>query len=730
MRLKILLFTGILICIISCKKETALEEYYYQEGNFSGSIYSALDSSGLYTYLIQGIDSSELTKQLKSTLVTLVAPSDKAFQAYLEEHGYDDLSSIPKATLQDLIGHHVITWPHSPSSFTIDKAWFKRQTNMASRTVDKYDQKTGMDKTVLSEPKYLQFYYPEMLSHYGGTTNDYYLFTGSQLSLTTGFNVYDVPVDSIIPYGNGWVYYVDQVVEPVQNMDDWLMSSSKYSLFNTLFNRFSLYYIDDDVNNSVNVKRSNLFQNQRDYRIDMELCFEPVGFTRKGNSLYSLKASSGYTVIAPENEALESFIDTYFEDYPGFKESLAITDKNSLDYLHIDKIVRTIIQPYMFIDLPIFPSTFFSSDGINSKDGTNFKFSEQDIREYILCSNGYGYGINSFVVPRTFQSILRPAFTSPDYKYFVAAVEAAEVFGFLNTLDAKYTLFMPSDSAFIKNGIVLTTAENAVSEYGVTVNDRHLELEETVFIDTTNGTNQKIEVQNLFELVFNHLFIKDITPSSEKQFAVNAMGRYAGITQDSVWSGGNILNETGGFEPGMPKIVKNFNDLPLDNGHVYVVDDLIKTPKLSISGIISYDTAFSRFKDLCENAGLLSDGILDIYGNTPTVFIPTNAAINQFIAEGKLPSDEKGLQDFIKYLFIDRTIFTSQTITETVPTLCRDESLSTEFKIVYKQADIAGTYENLTVKGVHNASFLNAIEGKSNIICTDGIIHQIDGVLY
>ncbi|MBN1183810.1 MAG: fasciclin domain-containing protein [Bacteroidales bacterium] len=733
MKLKILLFSCLLILIISCEKETALDEYYNQEGNYSGSIYNALDSTGLYTFLIQGIDSVGLKNQLEYTLVTVIAPSDKAFQAYMQKHGYDDISSIPSNILHDLIGHHVITWPNSPSSFVLDKHWFKRISNMTSSTVDKFDQKTGNYVTVLSEIKYVQFYFPEMLSEYQGNADDYKLLSGSDLSSTTGFNIYNVPVDSIVPYGNGWVYYVDQVIEPVQNLDDWLMNSTDYSLFNSLFNRFSLYYTDGDVSSSNLLKRSNLYQNQRDYRIDMELCFEPVGFIKKGNSRYSSKASSGFTVFAPENSALESFIDEYFEDYPEFKESLLITDKNSLDYLHIDKIVRAIVQPYMFIDLLIFPSTFFKNEGINSKDGTNFHFSEQDIKEYNLCSNGYGYGINSFIIPRTFKSILKPAFTSPDFKYFAAAVEACEIFGYLNDVKANYTLILPSDSAFLKNNILLLTAAEYNSDYGGEI-DTRLGLEETVFYnaDTSNGnTPHRMEVQDLFELVFNHVFTESVTPSLQKQFAMNAMGKYVGLTIDSVWSGGNMFDIRGNPLTGVPNIVKNFADMGIDNGQVYVVDDIIRTPVLTVGEMISFDPAFSRFKDLCENAGLLaSNGELDIYGNTPSVFIPTNAAIDAFIFEGKLPSDEEGLQAFIKYCFMDRTIFTSESINETITTLCKDEELSSEFKIIYKTAELIGSYENLTIKGTNNADFLNVIEEKSNIICTDGIIHQIDGVLY
>ena len=114
----------------------------------------------------------------------------------------------------------------------------------------------------------------------------------------------------------------------------------------------------------------------------------------------------------------------------------------------------------------------------------------------------------------------------------------------------------------------------------------------------------------------------------------------------------------------------------------------------------------------------------------PTLFVPTDTAIDQYIADGKLPTDETELQQFIKYFFVNRTIFTSETINENVETLCLDEQMTTEFEFVYKKVELNGTYENLKIKGLNNASYLNVIEGsESNFICTDGIVHQIDGVL-
>lgn len=725
MKLKIFLFlfTCFFILTISCEKESALEEYYGKEGNFSGSIYDGLDSTGMYKTFLEAIDSTFMANQLKNTLVTVVAPSDKAFKAYLEKHGYNNLSDVPLNELEDLIGHHVITWPHSPSAFKEEPVSFKRRTNMASSTVVKYDAITNTNKTILSETKYLQFFFPEMLSYYGATENDYTLLTGSKLSESTGFNIYNVPVDSIAPFGNGWVYYVDQVVEPVQNLDDWLMNSSDHSLFSYLFSRFSKYTTDKPAK-----KRNDLYQFQHQYRVDFELAYEPVYFNSLGGTgvEYQLKSRSAFNVFAPKNDALEAFIDEYFKDYPGFKDSIRVIDFSSLDNLHINKIVRAMIIPYMQLEQTILPSKIFSAEGILGADKTVLNFKEEDIAGYNLCSNGFGYELNRYEVPRTFKSVLKPAFTTPEYKYFAAIIEATKSTAFLNSLDANFTLFIPTDQAFINAGLLLVDPLTANSEYGQTLDPL---IGNSVFLNLNLAAPTPMTGQLLFPYLFNHILTENVIISDQTQYVTNSLGGYVGISKEKAWSGGNI-NNTEGIKT-IANIVKNFPDGSFDNGSVYVIDELIKSPVLSIGDIIKSNPAFSRFKDLCSKAELLgSNGILQIFGDNPTVFIPTNEALDKFIAEGNEPSDLELLQDFVRYFFVNKPMFTTETINETANTLSVDKLLSTEFKTVYKNAEINGTYGNYKVKGVNNTSFLNVIEGAtSNIICTDGIIHQIDGVL-
>ena len=178
----------------------------------------------------------------------------------------------------------------------------------------------------------------------------------------------------------------------------------------------------------------------------------------------------------------------------------------------------------------------------------------------------------------------------------------------------------------------------------------------------------------------------------------------------------------------IPNVIKN---LPGgDNGQVYVIDELIKAPTYTVLSMLSRNPAYSRFYDLCVGSRLIANGRLNVYGDYPAVFIPTNEALDQFISEGKLPSDEEKLQSFLKYFFVDQTIYSSQSINETVPTLCKDEELSTDFNSVYKTIEVIGSPGNLQIKGTNNTTFLNVIEGNnSNIICTDGAIHLIDGVL-
>lgn len=734
---KILWFlTGFLLLTAACENESALERYYYQDGTFSGSIYDALTSLGSYTDFIKGIDSTELSNQLKNTLVTVVAPNDEAFDNYLIEKGYSDVSEMPRAELEDLIGHHIITWPHPPENFENEPVFFKRRTNMVDRPVSKYNVKTQSQKTVIAEPKYLQFYSPGMLREYGGTEKDYETLAQTDLSLT-GFNVYDAHVDSIAPYGNGWIYYVDKVVEPRQNLDDWLLNASDYSLFSDLFNRFSIYI---DIGNNEQIKRSNIMLNRHEYRIDMELCFEVVS-DDNNSSRNTLKASSGFTVLAPENEVLNEFIDEYFGDYPGFRELMYTFDKTSMEVLHFENILRTIITPSMFLDRMVFPSNLTSGEGVYNYDGTHYQLSEDEIVEYAFCSNGYGYGVNRFEVPRTFKSIMRPLFTKPDYSYMAEAIIYTDALAYLNDINSNYTFLLPTNNAFNEQDIYMMDVNTYNNKYAEEegIEGEDATLMEAVFlrIDSLNNEYDILEKQELFSIIFNHLFTEEIALTSQTHHAMNALGYYTAYNADSIWSGGNMeerwVEEEDSIREGIPVIPAPMNEFTapyVDNGKVHVIDNLIKKPERTLGRALTVNPAYASFKSLCENANLLSGDNLEIFGNYTTVFVPTNSVLDQYIADGNLPTDTEELRSFVKYFFIEHDQFSTSSVDIVTETHSEDPEQSTEFNKVYRTIELNGTPGDLEVRGLNNATGIRVMEGEnSNIICSNGIIHQIDGVL-
>ena len=736
---KILCFFPVLLLLIySCEKESALERYYYQEGIFAGSIYDVLDSIGTFNYFLGGIDSTELSNQLKNTLVTVVAPSDEAFEAYLSDKGYGGISDMSTKELEDLIGHHIITWPHAPANFESEPVFFKRQSNMVARPVSKYNVLSQNQKTVIQEPKYLQFYSPAMLREYGATEEDYETLAGTSLSPETGFNIYDAHVDSVAPFSNGYIYFVDKVVEPRQNLDDWLLNASDYSLFSDMFNRFSIFV--DAGGYSLPVKRSNLLLNRHEYRIDMELCFEVV--SDDNNSVRNtLKASSGFTVIAPKNEALDAFIDSYLGDYPEFRELMYTFDKTSMDVLHVENILRTIISSSMFLDRMIFPSNLAAEEGVFNYDGTNYQVNAEDIVDYAFCSNGYAYGIERFEVPRTFKSIMRPIFSKPDYSYIAQAIIYTDALAYLNDINSNYTFLLPTNSAFNKQNIYMVDVDTYNDDYteeeGIQGEDATLTEAVFVQLDSVNGTVDVVDKQELFSLIFNHLFTEEITLTSGTQHTMNALGYYTAYNADSVWSGGNMeerwIEEEDLITEGIPEIPapqKEYAAPYVDNGTVHVIDNLIKKPERNLGKALSVNPAYSSFRTLCENANLLGGDNLAIYGNYTTVFVPTNSVLDQYIAEGNLPTDVDELRNFIKYFFTEHDQFSTRAVDIVTETHSLDTEQSTEFNRVYRTIALNGTPGNLEVRGLNNDSGIRVIEGEnSNIICSNGIIHQIDGVL-
>lgn len=702
------------LILFSCK-ESGLEEYYNQPANSSLSIYDGLKELKSYDLFLEAVDSIEQTKSLDYSLMTVLAPNDEKFQAYLSRNGYNTIGDIPKDTLKELINFHIIEWPYAENDIRSNPKYFKRQTRMQKE--GEFEYIGTVERYISNDNKYASFFTEEMFEAYDGTTDDYNLLTGREFE---GFHVYDARIDSSVPFGNGWVHYVDKILEPVQNVDYLLYHNDDYSLFKNLFHRFNAYEDGSYKDGKTYYKKRNyVFGTNHYLQIDFFIDFEGIGGTTAQNKRIATPlGSSGFSMVVPKNEPLQAFLDEYFSDYSEF-DSL-VTTGNPDNFGHIDNIIKQIIKPSLFKEQLVLPAAFDAGKVFNSEGSVvSLDVYDPDV-DITLCSNGIVYGIDYYEVPRTFKSVLRPLFTQSDYTFFAMAVLLSRIDVVLSDPETEYTVLVPTDEAFIKNGI-------------------SIEEKEFVIYDEEQNTNIYMDRNDILAIVYSHLIPKKIIPSAQVQFVESFGGNFVGLIDSAVWSGGNLetrwdsIEITGNaIDPILPGIVQTFEAPYVDNGLVYIVDEIVKSSEDEIGQIISLNPEYQKFEELCINAGLLVNNRFSFIVSPKkyTAFIPTNAAIDKYIQDGLLPADIEGLTAFIKYHFVLGEIFTDGIETGTFQTAMVDEYLSNEYSTVYTSIEVLNSPGNLKIKGPGNSSHLNVIDSEeSNVICADGVIHQIDGVL-
>ena len=106
-------WTPILVCTLlllsSCASE--LEKYYATPDWLKGNSWEVLDKKGNFKLFLSAVEKSSYKDLVQGKgLVTVMAPTDSAFQAYLIKHKYGSVDDLAKTIkeLDKLVGFHLL----------------------------------------------------------------------------------------------------------------------------------------------------------------------------------------------------------------------------------------------------------------------------------------------------------------------------------------------------------------------------------------------------------------------------------------------------------------------------------------------------------------------------------------------------------------------------------------------------------------------------------------------
>jgi uncharacterized surface protein with fasciclin (FAS1) repeats len=693
------LFFIMVLTLLGCEQE--FDKYYKVPDNLIGTVLDVLKADGNHTQFCRALELANYDDIIgKTGNFTVFAPNDSAFGEFFRKSGYASLDDIPEEELRSIVMYHIVFWSYSKfkllyglgiedgnNEYSTEN--FRKETLYRPPLSEETDS-TGWHFTIYHDYKFVSLFSTEYFQEnkLDPGYNFGFLFPGATFS---GFhadyatvNQYDVPAQ------NGWIHKIDRVLVPADSHEEILEKHPEYSDFKSLLDKRSTFTYDDyftrqqngngDVNNDGTL--DSLFRkfyrlNSTSYSLDME-------------NIDGIGQKKVLSLFAPTNEALHRFLTERTTGYISYNDF----DRYWLDW-YLGHYIGYNYWPSqlqsMTSDWPL-PLTEADPDGNITPDEITFT-------QY--ASNGPFYGINSYLLPKDFETAAGPVFGNKDYSWFCELLVFYNVDVLLNNEDVQYTVFVPGNKAMADAGY---SARDGLGGFGLYHSQNPL---------------APVSRSRAVDLIKSHIVtgMMDEADFESGTFLKTIQNTYLGVTDEGIYGGGN----TTASKPGNPITGGS-------NGIVYPVDKMLISSSQSMLSALGSNPDYSEFFTLLQQSGLVELDEEFNYtllsnlatGVSYTCMVPTNQSILDALGAGLIPSDTEGLKQFLSYYFITGTLFTDGKNSGIYKTTRFENG-------AYSTIEIINRKDDLKVKD-HSGNTRQVIIG--NKMTADGVIHTIDSLLF
>ena len=501
--------------------------------------------------------------------------------------------------------------------------YYKFRTRSSNVPTEEVEASTGKRRMVYHLDRFIpvfsyRFFDTKKLD---AASNYNYFYPNSTWKGTDGFNVSNAAVSEYeILADNGYVYIVDQVIEPLETIYTQLESNENYSIFFNLYNENTTYTYDATLSKDFGAAlgADSLFIHTH----GTSLPAIAVEWYSTKYSDVANNASKAYSVFAPSDVAMNNFFNNYWGK--GGYESLDDVDDLAMKYM---------LNQFIYENGIAFPDEITSGKVKNMYDMV-FNFDPSKVKDKSMCVNGVFYGLSTIDTPVLFASVVGPAFRNKDCNYYLYMLSGAGLITAYSSQDTKYVLLVPTNEQIESEDISLRTyadgsklqqeTEDGLSDVSSSTMRSIVNMHTATGVDElkTNGV-QVLATQT----GFNYWYVKDGKIASSAAY-------------------NQILEPDNNVEPFVEFTeVKNGND-GWNNGKTYMYGgaalfqaqegDGLKH-KLSVCNDVRY--VYYQFAQLLQKAGMImsNDYIIGLSGTHIIGFIPTNEAISTSIAAGKIP---------------------------------------------------------------------------------------------
>lgn len=509
-----------------------------------------------------------------------------------------------------------------------------------------------MDAT---RPMMVHFTEKQMISNnitLAGDNSDFEVITGQKYDANNGTAyIFRNPIiHQDVTCLNGYIHQLQNVLLPPGNLAEVIRTNGESKYFSRMLDRFSVPVYTPEVTNNYNdfatvnnlqlidsiyEKRYYSQRSQGGVALTMDPNQEPFNYplnfdpgwngyyVQNTNALADLEA-----MFVPTDKAIEEYFlpggaGAFLIDQFGKKPNTVENLEENIDSVRID-IIQAFLNNLMkgsFVGTV--PSKFNNiMDDASDPMGLSLNVINKNANgqyDIKIANNGVAYMLNRVFAPNRYVSVFAPTLFDPNMQIMLSAITDGEngntdlnlglnFYAYLLAMSANYALFIPSDGAFAKYYIDPTflkhsqpralkfyigpSTKNHPSKVYCSswkYNPKTCEVEDSIGLLTTAQFHSQLkDILNYHTIVLN-----PGEKLGQNRYYKNKLGGEIYIDGDMAMGGGQIDN---GLAPSV--ISHSFNE---KNGTAYKIDNLIQAPQNSVYDVLSGDSRFSKFMELCTD---------------------------------------------------------------------------------------------------------------------------------
>ncbi|MDP4268880.1 MAG: hypothetical protein Q8909_02010 [Bacteroidota bacterium] len=718
---------------VSCK-----DDYFYDDtipSWLGSSIYDYLNEQGKYKYTLKLADDLNYAEVLRKTgSKTLFVASDSAYDEFFKNNNwgvksYEQLTLAQKKMLlnftmlnnafliQQLTNYNNGTtlvednaMRRATASSALDSISFDAGDKLPSGAYWQYYKNKGLHlmKDATSSP--IAYFFQPFLDKNAITNEDVSILTGGMTRQTNDAHIFNCKiVKRDITCQNGYINLLDKVLVPPVNMAQYITNNPKTSIFAKLLDRYSAPYYNGTMTSTyhqLNPEFTDSIFEKKYFATNGGktklpngtsatniLAFDP-GWNSYATASGAPIQSDMAAMFVPSDDAMNSF----FNSGVG---SLLKARFQTWDNVP-DAIILPLVKRHMRASLiETVPSKFSKM-----VDAENYPLPVEKghIESTYAGVNGEVFTTNTVYPPVDYISVYSPVLLSANskimnwvIKYNTETAMDGTPFAFyklyLNSMAAKYSLFIPTDSYFNKYIDPIAYGQDVQGALKFWYDEKADAVKATVYkynksTDVVGDsvaliTDASFVINRLQNLLDSHIVVGDVESGAGYYVTkANDLIKVSGTGTSLVVQGGDDLAKNQQAQ------VVDANFYNQANGKTYFINKPIQSALRSSYKVLSETPQFSKFFELLN--GVPDTCVSQIFNKQGvdnrinffnafryTIYVPTNDAVQAALDNGSItpwstiytltPGKVQSaainkMIRFLRYHFQDNAVFFGQNV--------------------------------------------------------------------